>query len=155
MVDDLDQVAIGILDVGVVLAAVLATPLPRIGATDVGAGARSRCADMLDAELVEARHRGVPVVDFDREMTRGRDDRARRHGKVDLAAAEPELELPPIERRAPVEELSAEDLLVPGPRPLAIAHLHVDVVDQLDGHAGTVVRGWRGVKSAAVTAQRP
>src|SRR5262249_7944311 len=134
MVHELDQVAVGILDVGVVLAAVLAPPLLRIRTADARTGAGRRGPYVRNAELGEVGQSGFPVIDLDREVAGHRDPRARRYGEVDLAAAEPQLELPLVQRRATVEELGAEDLLVPRPRSFAVADLDIHVVDELDGH---------------------
>src|ERR1700704_1061561 len=50
MIHELDQVAVGVLDVGVVLAAVLPASLLRVGTSDVAAGAGGRRPHVRDAE---------------------------------------------------------------------------------------------------------
>src|SRR5215510_16588590 len=50
MVDELDHVAVRVVDVGVVLAGVLAAALVRVDAADVGHGAGGRCSHVRDAQ---------------------------------------------------------------------------------------------------------
>src|SRR5881296_733002 len=132
MVDELDQVSVGVVDVRVVLAGIFAAPLVRVRAADVLHGAGGRCSHVRNAEVVQAGDHGIPVVHLEREMAGGNGGRLWPFGEVNLAAAEAQLELSPVERGASVQKLGAEDLRIPVSSALPIADLDVDVMDQLD-----------------------
>jgi hypothetical protein len=140
MIDQLDHVAVGVVDVGVVLAGVLAAPLMGIGAADVRP-ASGRRPHVRDTQPVQVGEHGLPVVHLQREMIRRGAGRMRSLREVNLAAAEAQLQLPCIEGRTPIQELRAEYLHVPVPGSRSIADLDVDVMDELDpGHGTTSVQ---------------
>ena len=87
-------------------------------------------------ERVEVGEHRVPVIHLQGEVAGGDGGRTGRFREVDLAAAEAQLQLPLVQRRAAVEELRAEHLLVPFPGPRSITDLDVDVMDQLDPRHG-------------------
>src|SRR2546428_1358613 len=132
MVDELDQVSVGVVDVRVVLAGIFAAPLVRVRAADVLHGAGGRRSHVRNAEVVQAGDHGIPVVHLEGEMAGRNDGRLWPFGEVNLAAAEAQLELSPVERGASVQKLGAEDLRIPVLSALPIADLDVDVMDQLD-----------------------
>src|SRR3989442_6457283 len=136
MIDELDQVPVGIVNVRVVLAGVFAVPLVRVCAANVLHGAGGRRSHVRNGELVQPGDHGIPVVHLQGEMAGGDGGRLWPLGEVNLAAAEAQLELSTVERRSPVQEFGAEDLRIPVSRALSIADLDVDVVDQLDPEHG-------------------
>src|SRR5881397_3693806 len=115
----------------VVLAGILAAPVVRVRAADIRHGAGGRRPYVRNAELVQTGERGIPIVHLQGEMAGGNGGRLRPFGEVNLAAAQAQLELSTVERRASVQKLGAQDLRVPVSSALAIADLDVDVMDQL------------------------
>src|SRR5262245_17916018 len=131
MVDHLNHVAVGDVNVGVVLSDILAAPLIGVGAPDVPPGTGCRRPHVRDAQLVQVREHRLPVIHLEREVAGGNRGRMVRFGEMDLAVAETQLQLPLVERRAAIQEVRSKHLLVPLPRPRSIADLNVDVMDHL------------------------
>src|SRR5262249_7636307 len=113
MVDELDQVAVGVVDVGEVLTRVLATSLVGIGAAHVRSAAAAERSPVRDVHGVEVGEGGLPVVHLEGEVAGGNRRGGGRLGEVNLGRPEPELELTVVEGGATIEELGAQDLRVP------------------------------------------
>src|SRR5207249_4036538 len=130
MIHQLDHVAVRIVNVGVVFAAVFPLSRARVVAANRAPHASSSGARIGHTEGIEMRQGGLPVVHFHRKVHRRDTDGLRSLGKVHLPRADAQLELAPVERRTTVQELSTEHFLVPLPRPLPIANLDIDMMNQ-------------------------
>src|SRR5215510_10510106 len=91
MVYQLDYIAVGIVNVGIVFAAVLTAAVARIAPPDGRPDAASPGPRMGNAKGVQMRERGLPVVHLHGEMDRGDADRIGGLGTVHLPTADPQL----------------------------------------------------------------
>src|SRR5262249_6891889 len=130
MIHQFDHVAVRIMNVRVVFAAVFPLPIARVVAANCAANTPSSGAPIRHTKGIEMHQGGFPVVYLHRKVDRRDTDGLRSLGKVHLPRANAQLELAPVEGRTAVQELSAEHILVPLPRPLPIANLDIDMMDQ-------------------------
>src|SRR5882672_1735208 len=130
MIHQLDHVAVGIVNVGVVFAAIFALPIACVVTANRGPNAPASRAGIRYTDSIEMRQGGFPVVHLNGKVHRRDTDGLRRLGKVHLPRADAQLELTSVERWTAVQELRTEHFFVPLPRTLPIANLDIDMMDQ-------------------------
>src|SRR5215471_11233459 len=130
MVHQFDHVAVGIVNIGVVLIGVLTCPIAWLfPATRTCPAAR-----IGYTKGIQMRQRRLPVVHLHSKVPY--DTHGLWHlSKVHFSRADAQLQLTRVARRATVEKFRPEHLLIPLPRALPITSLDVHMMDHSDfGH---------------------